>query len=97
MGRKRRRFTDGREVTGALRRDEAKRTLRGRTGLLWTTVRRRFIGSLMGSNATEDNSIRRTAGGHTEPDARHHRLDGERISDENGQEAASRSQSNKLF
>jgi len=83
-------------VTGVLRSDKAKQTLRGRTRLLSAAVPHRLIGSLMGSKATEDKSIRRSACRHTEPDIRNHRLDGERISDKNGQKTASRSQPNKF-
>jgi hypothetical protein len=81
----------GRNVTCALRSDEAKRTLRRGRRLLSAIVSDRRIGSEMGSKATEDKSIRRSPCRHTEPDARHYRLDGERISDRNGQKTASRS------
>jgi hypothetical protein len=91
MDQKRRSLADSRNVTCGLRSDKAKRTLRGRTGLLSAIVPSRLIGSLMGSNAAEDKSIRRTASRHAEPDARDRRLDGKRTSDENGQETASRS------
>jgi len=50
----------------------------------------------MGGQTTEDKSIRRSSCGHTESDARHHRLDGERIREKNGQKATSQSQPNKL-
>ena len=75
--RKRCTFTNGRNVTCALRGDKAKRTLRGRSRPLSAVVPRRFIGSLVGSKATEDKFIRRTARRHSEPNARHHRLDRE--------------------
>ena len=81
----------GRNVTCALRSDKAKRTLRCGNRLLSAIVPHRLIGSEMRSEATEDKSIRRSACRHTEPDARHYRLDGERISDRNGQKTASRS------
>jgi hypothetical protein len=60
-------------------------------------VARRRSGS-MGRNAAEDKAdpVRRRAHRHAEPDARHRRLEGERISDVDGQQAASRLRPHKL-
>jgi len=82
-------------VTGALCGDQAKWTLRAGSRLLSITVPRRVIGCLMEGKTTEDKSIRRSACRHTESNARHHRLDGERISEKDGQKATPQSQPNK--
>ena len=52
----------------------------------------------MGRNAAKDKAdlVWRRAHRHAEPDARHRRLEGERISDVDGQQAASRLRSHKL-
>jgi hypothetical protein len=77
MSEKRRSFARGRDMTGALRGNEAKRTLRCRGWLVLVTAQR--IGGLTGSKVAEDKAdlVRCGAGWHSKPDARHHRLDGE--------------------
>jgi hypothetical protein len=90
-GGKRRTLACGRDMAGALRGNEAKRTLRCWRWLVLVAALR--IGGLTGSRAAKDKAglIRRRGCRHTKPDARHHRLDGERISHADGQKAAFRS------
>ena len=95
IGRKCRGFARGRNMAGALRGDEAKRTLRRRTGFLPVAIRRRRMGRSETADDKAGWSGRRKSR-HAEPDARHHRLDGKRIGDVNGQQAASRSRSDEL-
>lgn len=95
IDRKRWGFARGRDMIGALRRHETKRTLRCWSGRLPVA---RYWGGPMGHKAAEHKAdpVWRRAHRHAKPDARHHRLDRERISDVDGQQAASRRRPNKL-
>ncbi len=95
IGRTCRCFARGRDMTGALRGDETERTLRRGVGFLPVAIGRRR----MGQSATADDKAGRSGrrkSRHAEPDARHHRLEGKRIGDVNGQQAAARSPSDEL-
>lgn len=91
ISRKYRRVSGGREMAGALRSNETEWTLR--CGLLPVARCRPVC-----CNAAQDKTrwARRRSRRHAEPDACHHRLDGERIRDISGQKAAARLRPNKL-
>lgn len=97
MSGKRWSFARGRDMTGTLRGNETKRTSRRRGWLMLVTAP--CIGGLTGSKAAEDKAglVGRRSYRHAKPDARHHRLDGKRIGDTDGQKATFRSRANKLL
>ena len=72
IGGKCRRFARCRNVTGALRGDEAKRTLRRRSGILPVAACAPAYGARIGSKATDDKAdLAGKHRRHAEPDARH--------------------------